>query len=159
MTTRPPRAGERQGRDYQFVSPSEFARARRRGLFLECARILNHWYGTPKAPIERALASGRDVLLGVDIQGARQIRKYGLPVTTIFLLPPSLTVLQGRLRRRGTETPGEIRARLKLARRELAQVKHYDYAVVNDHLKEAIAAVKAIVKAERFRVNPNQKPC
>jgi len=159
MTTRPPRAGERQGRDYWFVSGSEFARARKRGTFLECARILKHWYGTPRRPIERALRSGQNVLLGVDIQGARQIRRSGLPVTTIFLLPPSLAVLQERLRRRGTETPSQIRARLKLARRELAQVKGYDYAVVNDRLRDAIAAAKTILKAERFRVNPDHEPC
>ena len=153
MTTRPPRAGERQGRDYWFVSGAEFAVARRRGAFLECARILNHWYGTPRTPVERALRSGRDVLLGVDIQGARQIRRSGLRVTTIFLLPPSLATLKERLKRRGTETRDQIHARLKLAQRELAQVHRYDYAVVNDRLKKAIAAVRAILEAERFRVD------
>ncbi len=80
-------------------------------------------------------------------------------MTTIFLLPPSLAVLQERLRRRGTETPGQIRARLKLARRELTQVKHYDYAVVNDRLKDAIAAARTILKAEKFRVNPDHAAC
>ncbi len=152
VTTRPPRSGERNGRDYWFVTPEQFVRARKRGAFLECARILRHEYGTPRVPVEKALRSGRNLLLGVDIQGARQIRRSGLPVTTIFLLPPSLKVLEKRLRRRGTETPAQIRARLALARRELREVRRYDYAVVNDRLKEAIQAVRAILKAERFRV-------
>ena len=153
MTTRPPRPGERHGRDYWFVTPEAFARARRRGDFLEFARILNHWYGTPRAPIEKALRAGRDLLLGVDIQGARQIRRSGLPVTTIFLLPPTLKVLEERLRRRGTETPAQVRARLALAHRELREVNRYDYAVVNDRLQEAIDAVRAILRAQRLRVN------
>lgn len=152
MTTRPPRPGEKNGRDYWFVSRSQFERARKRKAFLECARILEQWYGTPRQPVERALRAGRDVLLGVDIQGARQIRASGLPATTIFLLPPSFAVLRQRLRRRGTETPPQIRARLRLARRELAQMERYDYAVVNDRLSEAIETVQAILKAEKCRV-------
>ena len=152
MTTRPPRAGERNGRDYRFVSLAQFSQARRRGEFLEQARILRHWYGTPRGPIERALEAGQDVLLGVDVQGARQIRCSGLPVTTIFLLPPSFGVLRERLERRGTESAAQIRARLRLARSELAQMRHYDYAVVNDRLRDAIDVVKAILKAERYRV-------
>ncbi len=153
MTTRPPRPGEKNGRDYWFVSRTQFERVRAQKAFLEYARILEHWYGTPRRPIERALKAGRDVFLGVDIQGARQIRESGLPVTTIFLLPPSFIALRERLKRRGTETPDQIRARLRLARRELAELKHYDYAVVNDRLGEAIETVQAILKAERCRVN------
>lgn len=128
-------------------------------MFLECARVLKYWYGTLRKPVEQSLHLGWEVLLGLDIQGARQIRRSGLPVTTIFLLPPSMTVLRERLKRRGTETSAQIQARLKLARRELGEVRYYDYAVVNDRLKEAIETVRLIVRAERFRVNPNQKPC
>ena len=152
MTTRTPRRGERNGLDYWFVSPAQFERARKQKDFLEQARILKNWYGTPRRPIEKALRAGRDVLLGVDIQGARQIRKSGLPVTTIFLLPPSFAVLRQRLKRRGTETPEQIRLRLRLARRELAELKRYDYAVVNDRLDEAIETVRAILKSEKCRV-------
>ena len=152
MTTRPPRAGEKHGRDYWFVSRRQFEAARKNRQFLECARILDNWYGTPKGPIQRALKLGRNILLGVDIQGARQIRRSRLPATTIFLLQPSLTVLRQRLIRRGTETPVQIQARLKLARRELAEMKYYDYAVVNDRLPDAIGAVRAILKAEGCRI-------
>lgn len=159
VTTRPPRAGERHGRDYWFVSKTQFARRKKERMFLECARILTHWYGTLLAPVERALRSGRDVLLDLDIQGARQIRRSGLPATTIFLLPPSFAVLRERLKRRGTESSAQIQARLRLARRELAELQHYDYAVVNDRLEEAVVAVKTIVRAERFRVNRVAKPC
>ena len=152
MTTRPPRLGEKNGLDYRFVTRAQFDQARVRKGFLEYARILGHWYGTPRRPVEQALKASRDVLLGVDIQGARQIRRSGLPVTTIFLLPPSFTALRERLKRRGTETPDQIRARLRLARRELAELKRYDYAVVNDRLAEAIEIVQAILKAEKCRV-------
>ncbi|MCM8794408.1 MAG: guanylate kinase [Candidatus Omnitrophica bacterium] len=151
-TTRPPRPGEKNGRDYFFYSRKRFESQRKRGGFIEYAKILDNWYGTPRRPVEQALRLGRDVLLGLDIQGARQIRKSGLPATTIFLLPPSLAVLEHRLKKRGTETPGQIRARLQLARKELREVKHYDYAVMNDRLQEAIETVKAILRAEKCRV-------
>lgn len=151
-TTRPPRSGERDGRDYWFFEEAQFQRGRRQGKFLEHARILQNWYGTPRGPIEKALRAGRDVLLGIDIQGARQIRRSRLPVTAVFLLPPSLKILRERLMRRGTESPGQIRDRLSLARKELREVKRYDYAVVNDRLKKAVAAVEAIIRAERHRV-------
>ncbi len=151
-TTRPPRTGERQGKDYRFLNRLQFQKRVAQRAFLEYARVLGNWYGTPKEPIRRALQAGRDVLLGVDIQGARQIRRSGLPVTTIFLLPPSMKVLRQRLQRRGTETSRQIRDRLQLARRELREVRHYDYGVVNDQLEEAISAIETIVQAERFRV-------
>ncbi len=156
-TTRPPRRGERNGRDYRFLSREQFRRMQARGGFLEQARILGHRYGTPRAPIARAIRAGKDVLLGIDVQGALQLRRGRLPVTTIFLLPPSLGVLRRRLRRRGTETPAQIRARLRLARREMREVKRYDYAVVNDRLEEAVQAVQAILRAERCRVKEGGK--
>lgn len=152
MTTRPPRPGERNRRDYRFVTRERFAQARRRGELLEQARILGQWYGTPRRPVEQALCAGRDVLLGLDIQGTRQIRRSGLPATTIFLLPPSLGVLRRRLQRRGTETAAQIQARLRLAHRELEEVHRYDYAVVNERLWEAIGAVRTILRAQRYRV-------
>lgn len=151
-TTRPPRPGERHGKDYFFLSRARFQRGIARGKFLENARVLQNWYGTPRGPIEKALKSGKDVLLGIDIQGARQIRRSGLPATTIFLLPPSLKVLRQRLRRRATETPAQIWERLRLARKELKEVRRYDYAVVNDRLRDAVAAVEAILRAEHHRV-------
>lgn len=151
-TTRPPRRGERNGREYRFMTREQFRRMRARRGFLEHAKILGHGYGTPRAPIERAIRAGRDVLLGIDVQGARTLRRGRLPVTTVFLLPPSLRVLRQRLERRGTETPAQIRARLRLARRELKEVRRYGYAVVNDRLEEAVRDVQAILRAERCRV-------
>lgn len=150
-TTRAARRGERNGRDYRFISPQRFVRERADGGFLESARILGHWYGTPRGPIERALRAGRNVFLGIDIQGARSVRRSGLPVTTIFLLPPSWKALGERLRRRGTESSRQIRERLRLARREMREIKRYDYAVVNDRLQDAAAAIRTIVRAERHR--------
>lgn len=151
-TTRPPRRGEENGREYRFLTRSRFRRAQIGRGFLEHARILGHWYGTPRAPIERAIRAGRDVLLGIDVQGARQLRRGRLPVTTVFLLPPSLRALRQRLERRGTESADQIRARLRLARKELKEVRRYDYAVVNDRLEEAVQDVQAILRAERRRV-------
>jgi guanylate kinase len=150
-TTRPPRPGERHGKDYFFLSRAQFRRGIARGKFLEHARVLQNWYGTPRGPIEKALKSGKDVLLGIDIQGARQVRRSGLAVTTIFLLPPSLKALRQRLRGRATETPTQIRERLCLARKELKEVGRYDYAVVNNRLQDAVAAVETILRAEHHR--------
>ena len=154
MTTRASRAGERHGREYFFVAPAQFAGARRRGELLECAEVLNHWYGTPRRFIDAARRRGKDVLLGIDVQGARQLRRSGYPAINVFIQPPSLGVLRERLLRRGTETPAQVRARLALARRELRCVPEYDYVVVNDRLPVAIAQLRAIIMAERCRVRP-----
>ena len=154
-TTRSPRPGEKNGRDYYFLTQAEFERTIHRKGFLEYARVLGHWYGTTRAAVERQLRVGKDVALCIDIQGARQVRRSRLPATTIFLVPPSLKVLRERLCRRGTERPAQVRARLKRARRELREMGRYDYAVVNDRLEEAVEAVRTILRAERFRVNPS----
>jgi guanylate kinase len=155
-TTRRARAGERHGRDYLFLTHKRFMDWVRKGEFFEHAKILDRWYGTPRGPVMRALKSGRDVLLGVDIQGARSIRRSGVPVTTIFIVPPSLSELKKRLTKRGTETPAQIAARLKLARREMAEMKRYDYAVVNDRLTDAVHQICAILSAERCRVRKSE---
>ncbi len=152
VTTRPRRRAEANGRDYRFVTETAFERMAARGGFLEKAKILGHWYGTPRRPIERALARGQDTLLCVDVQGARQIRASGLPHTTIFVMPPSLGTLRQRLRRRGTENQQGIAARLRLARRELKEAGMFDYQVVNDRLGEALVKLRAIILAERCRV-------
>lgn len=154
MTTRSPRAGERHGREYWFMTPAQFAAERTRRALLEYAQVLHHWYGTPRRFIEAAQRRGRDVLLGIDVQGARQIKRSGYPAVTIFIQPPGMAALGQRLRRRGTETPAQIRARLELARRELRCVPEYDYVVVNDRLDDAAAQLAAIIAAERCRVRP-----
>lgn len=153
VTTRPRRPSERQGADYRFVSLQAFQRLRATGALLEWATVHDAFYGTPKAPVERALARGREMVLSIDVQGARQVkRRLGSRATLIFLLPPSLNALRARLLKRRTETPADIRRRLASARRELSCVRWYDYAAVNRRVAEAAEQLKAIVLAERRRV-------
>ena len=152
MTTRRPRPGERTGRDYYFVARPRFAVVRRRNALLECARVHGEWYGTPSGPVRRALRAGRDVLLCIDVQGARQVVRRWPACVRIFVLPPSLASLRRRLEHRRTEDPAQIRARLVLARRELQAAPSYNYLVVNDELRQAVDQLQAIVIAERCRV-------
>jgi guanylate kinase len=150
VTTRPPRPGERRGRDYQFVSPATFQRLKRSGQLLEWAKVHGACYGTPKPPIVHALTRGRDVILSIDVQGARQVRRVlGAQAVLVFLLPPSLDHLRQRLVRRRTETPAAIRRRLAVAKREVACAAWYDYAVVNDQLDQAIRELEAIVTSTK----------
>jgi len=152
-TTRPPRRFERRGTHYRFVSPAQFARLRMHGGLVEWARVHQAWYGTPRAPLERALARGRDVVLSIDVQGARQLRrKLGRRAVLIFLLPPSMAELRKRLRRRRTDSVEAIRRRLVAARREVACARWYDYAVVNRRVGRVSHDVRTIIEAERLRV-------
>jgi len=147
VTTRPRRPSERDGADYRFVSAEAFARLRRGGQLLEWAKVHEAFYGTPKRPVERMLARGRDVILSIDVQGAWQVkRRFGKQAVLIFLKPPSLRALAARLRKRRTETPQAIRRRLEVARQELACVKWYDDAVVNRRVQDAVSRLRAIVK-------------
>ena len=147
VTTRRPRRGERHGRDYQFISLPTFRRLRRTRQLLEWARVHEAYYGTPRRPIERALAAGRRVVLSIDVQGARQIRRaLRTQSILIFLLPPSMRRLRQRLIRRKTETPDAIRQRLTAAQRELACAAWYDHTVVNDRLDQTVAALEAIIR-------------
>ena len=152
VTTRAPRPGERQGRDYRFISPNTFARLRQTGALLEWARVHGAYYGTPKAPIASALARGRDVMLSIDVQGARQIRRaLRTQAVLIFLLPPPLEGLRERLLRRRTETAAAIRTRLAAAKRETACAAWYDHRVPNDTLAKTIVRVGAILARYRVR--------
>ena len=153
VTTRAPRRGERHGREYRFVSPAVFARMRRGGQLLEWAKVHGASYGTPKAPVVRAVARGRDVVLSIDVQGARQVRRLlGTRAVLIFLLPETLQDLRRRLVRRRTESSSGLRRRLQAARRELACARWYDYTVVNDRLDDAVDQLEAIVTAQGCRV-------
>ena len=146
VTTREPRPGERRGRDYQFVSPAAFQRLRRSGALLEWAKVHGAFYGAPKRPVTRTLAQGRDIVLSIDVNGARQVRRaLGRRAVLVFLLPPSMRHLHQRLKRRRTETPGAIRRRLAAAKRELACAAWYDYTVVNDRLDQTVNTVGAIM--------------
>jgi len=146
VTTRGPRPGERRGRDYQFVSLAAFQRMRRSGALLEWANVHGACYGTPKRPVMRTLAKGRDIVLSIDVHGARQVRRaLGTRAVLVFLLPPSMRHLRQRLMRRRTETPAAIRRRMAAARRELACASWYDYTVVNDRLDQTVNTVEAVM--------------
>jgi guanylate kinase len=152
MTTRARRPGERDGRHYRFVSPAAFQRLRRAGQLLEWARVHGAYYGTPKAPIVRALARGRSVVLSIDVQGARQIRRVlGPRAVLIFLLPPPRRELRQRLLRRRTDSPAAIRRRLAAARREVACAAWYDHQVASDRLAPTVRRMQRIIAAHEQR--------
>ncbi len=147
-TTRSPREGEVNGRDYFFLTREEFHRRRSEGAFAECAEVHGNLYGTLRREIERVLGAGKHVVMDIDVQGARQVRRAFPQAVTVFLLPPSGEVLLERLRSRQTETPAELVARLHSALREVQAVEEYDYVVVNDDLTHAVHRVAAIIDAE-----------
>ena len=150
-TTRPRRAGEREGRDYRFLTEAAFEALRRRDGLLEWARVHGRRYGTPKAPVEAALRRGKDVLLVIDVQGARQIRRRAPGALFLFLVPPSMTVLKRRLQGRGTESVQAFRLRLAAARREMAERHRYDHILVNRRLAVTVRRARALIRPPRPR--------
>ncbi len=150
-TSRPPRPGEQDGVDYNFVEPERFASMAAAGGFLECAEVFGQRYGTGKADTERHRQAGRDVVLVIDVQGAQQIREHGVAAISIFVLPPSYGELEQRLGRRGKADPAQLRRRLAAARREVAASSRYDYLVVNDDIDRCVAQLRSIVVAERSK--------
>ena len=152
-TTRAPRRGERAGRDYRFITAGQFDELRRRGQFAEWAKVHDYHYGTLKKPLDRAIKAGRDILLDIDVQGAREIKRSYPDAVAVFVLPPSLGELKRRLSGRGTDDRKIIQRRLANARGEMRQIIHYDYYVVNRQIDEAVAMLAGIVKAERARVS------
>ncbi len=148
-TTRPRRNGERDGVDYHFVAKAGFDRLVAEDAFLEWAVYNDNRYGTSWRAIEAPLAEGRDVLLEIEVQGARQVRQRLPEARLVFLLPPSLAALEERLRARGANSAGDIARRLETARGELAAIAEFDYAVVNEDLARCVEDVLAIVVAER----------
>jgi guanylate kinase len=148
-TTRARRPGEEDGRDYHFVDETEFRRMIDAGEFLEWAVYNDRLYGTSFAAIDAGLASGRDVVLEIEVQGARQVRKRRGDARLVFLLPPSWPALVTRLRGRGTDGEEEIERRLVVAKGELAAAEEFDYAVVNDELETCVRELGEIVAAER----------
>ena len=150
-TTRPPRAGEADGRDYYFLSPDEFRARVGRGEFAEWAEVHGRMYGTLRSEVQRVLSSGRHVVMDIDVQGARQFAAAYADAVTIFVLPPAVSVLVGRLIARKSEDPESFRRRLKSARMELGCVDEYQYVVVNDVLDHAVAQVSTVIDAEGLR--------
>ncbi len=151
-TTRPRRAGEQDGREYHFVDEGKFDAMAAGGGFLEWAHVFGHRYGTGREASETALEAGRDLLLDIDVQGARKVRESGIASVSVFLLPPDYATLEHRLRSRASDDEAQIRGRLALARQEAGEYRHYDYLVINDRLEQAVEDLRSIVTAERRRV-------
>ena len=151
-TSRAPRPGEHDGVDYNFISRDEFETRMREGAFLESAEVFGNYYGTSAADTTAHLASGRDVVLVIDVQGARQVRTGGVAAVSIFVLPPSAPVLETRLRGRSKDREDQIRRRLDVASGEVDEYRQYEYVVINDELEAAVNRLRAIVLAERARV-------
>ena len=151
-TSRPARPGERDSVDYNFISRERFDAMVREGAFLEWADVFGNYYGTSAADTEALLVAGKDVVLVIDVQGARQVRSRGIETVGIFVLPPSADVLEQRLRGRSKDSEDQIRKRLDVACREVSDFVQYEYVVVNDELETAVNRLEAIVRAERGRV-------
>jgi guanylate kinase len=151
-TTRSPRRGEQDGTDYHFVDQRAFTQMIDEGAFLEWARVYDHLYGTALSGIRELVASGRDILLDVDVQGGQHIKTRFPESILIFLVPPSLTVLEQRLRNRGTDDEAVIRSRMEQAADDIRECAWYDYIVVNDRLEKAIHETESIIISERCRV-------
>lgn len=156
-TTRQPRLGEVDGKDYHFVSKEQFIAVRdeQPSGFLEWAQVHGNFYGTSRRGVEELLAAGKDVVLDIDIQGAEQVRENADPVT-VFISPPTLEELERRLRGRGTESPDDIDFRLANAENEMAAASRYRYLIINDELEQAVRDLQAIITAERRRRNTAQ---
>ena len=151
-TTRPARPGEVDGRDYHFVALERFREMVAAGEFLEWAHVFGHRYGTPHAPVDTILASGRDVLFDIDWQGAQQLyQQAGGDVVRVFILPPSMEELHRRLAGRGTDAPDVVEARMARAASEIGHWDGYDYVLVNDDVERCFAEVKTILAAERLK--------
>jgi guanylate kinase len=144
-TTRPPRPGEVEGRDYRFVSPEEFDRLVEEGAFLEWAEVYGHRYGTLMGPVTEGLARGKDVILEIDVQGAGRVRERMPDAVLIFLAPPSFEALVERIRRRHTEDEAGMARRLAAASWEMDQASWFDHVVINDQVDRAAAEVAAII--------------
>jgi guanylate kinase len=152
VTTRKQRSSEVDGIHYRFIDRAEFERMQAAEELLESAEVHGNGYGTPRAPVAKVLAEGRDMLFDIDWQGAKQVReRLGDDVVSIFVLPPSMRELRARLERRAEDTAASIEARFQNARREIERWRDYHYVVVNDDLNRAFGDVKTIVTAERLR--------
>jgi guanylate kinase len=152
VTTRARRHSEIDGRDYRFIDVDEFEALRDHGDLLEWAEVHGNYYGTPRRPVDRALALGADMIFDIDYQGTRQVKeKLGRDVVTVFILPPSLVELKHRLERRAEDSPEVIQRRLDAARIEIARWEEYDYVIVNEDLDRSFHRLMAILTAERLK--------
>ena len=148
MTTRQPREGEIEGVNYFFVTPQEFQEAVANGEMLEYARYAGNFYGTPRSFVEQEREKGNNVLLEIEVQGAKQVMEKAKDCVSIFITPPSLEELERRIRGRQTETEEKIAERIATAHRELQETDLYDHVICNDDLQKAVEEVKAVIRAE-----------
>jgi guanylate kinase len=151
FTTRPPREGEINDEDYTFISEKKFRQMAKRGEFIEWAEVHGNLYGTSRGRLEKLIDAGFDVLLDIDVQGARQIRKTFREGVFVFILPPSMEVLRRRLGKRGSNTKEDMERRLARAADEIRDYRHYDYVIVNGLLRSAIRGLGAVIAAERLK--------
>lgn len=152
VTTRPPRPNETSGIDYTFVEDDEFSRRAAAGDFLEFATVFGRRYGTPRAPVEKTLAGGRDVLFDIDWQGTQQLKSgKRSEVVSVFIMPPSMAALEQRLRMRAQDPDKVVRERMARAGEEMSHWEEYDYVLVNDDLDNTVASARAILAAERLK--------
>jgi len=156
-TTRKPRGPEKDRREYCFVSRAEFEEMIQRDEFLEYADVFGNYYGTAKRTLEEAKRNGRDLLLDIDVQGAEQVKQKIAEAVRIFVLPPNRQELEKRLRLRSQDAEEVIQRRLDTATREIEKYSEYDYILINDHLDESVAALRAILTVERARRAANQQ--
>lgn len=150
-TTRRPRPGEQDGREYHFVDAARFAAMRERGEFLECAEVHGNHYGTSRGWLEKQVAGGDDILLEIDWQGAAQVRRALPAAVGIFILPPSFGELERRLRARGHDAEDVIERRIAAAREEISHLGEFDYVIINNDLRDAIEDLASIVRSARLR--------
>ncbi len=155
-TTRAPRPGEKEGRDYRFIDLNEFRAMRSRNEFLESAEVHGNFYGTSRTWLEQQLSSGHDVLLEIDWQGAQQVRQFFHDAIGIFILPPSMSELEKRLRSRNTDDEQTISRRLLAALTEMRHVGEFEYVIINDNLPDALDDLQAAVHASRLRLAQQQ---
>ncbi len=152
VTTRTPRANEVDGRDYRFIDPTEFNLMINRDQLLESAKVFGNYYGTPRLPVQQALAAGRDVLFDIDWQGTQQLaEKARDDLVSVFILPPSWRELEQRLFSRAQDDPSEINRRMAKASDEMSHWAEYDYVIINSDLDQSVEAVRAILQSERLK--------
>lgn len=156
-TTRAPRGQEKHGREYFFVSPQEFDQMVLAGSFVEWAHVHGNRYGTSKKAIEERIATGADVVLEIDYQGALQIKRIFANAVLVFILPPSWEELRSRLERRGEDSPEVIEMRLKNAAEEMAQAREFDFVIINELFERALFDLKAIVHAQRLKFSAQRR--
>lgn len=157
-TTRPPRSGEKDGRDYLFLNAEQFLAKKRTGHFLECQKVFDNYYGTPKKAVEQLLKKGQNVLLCIDVKGARTVARRYPDAIKIFIKVPSLTLLKKRLMSRGTETRNDLRLRLETARKEMREARHYNHTVINNDLFRALKKLEILILKELQKIAGGRRP-